>query len=458
MITTGWWGQRSDMWGRTRILAVAVVAMASGELNLILVSHFGHLLPGTSYWWLIPGSIILGILGGGSGTPSIQAYMGDSVPPSARMSVFSIWGGVSFAAAAVGPVIGGELIRVTGNVLSVYYFSFAVNIFLFTLWAFIVPESLDESIRQANTEKHVEMLREREQQHPKPSSCLGRLFWFLNMAPMLELLRPLSIFLPRLKDPEDPRQGYDWNLTYTAMSYLTLVMVQGGSIFIMQLLKYEFGWDAVQLGYYFGTLGFVRAVYLLVILPGIFTLARPKLQAIALPGPEDQLNEAHESESPEPVARSEAAPSLDLTVVRLSLIADTITYTALVLAANSFQFVVFSMGLAFGAGLLPAFMSLGLALSPSGAAEGGKLFGAFGIMTSFGSEVLGQWTIGAIFISTVEVYPRAFIVSCAILLFVSFLATTFIRLPRHGTTPLRFPRPDPSVVVLRTHSRLSSNI
>ncbi|KZV80279.1 MFS general substrate transporter [Exidia glandulosa HHB12029] len=430
MITTGWWGQRSDMWGRTTVLAVAVVAMAAGELNMLLVANFGDFLPGTSYWWLLPGSIILGILGGGSGTPSLQAYLSDVVEPSATAGVFSIWGGATFGATAIGPIFGGELIKWTGTSLSVYYFSFAVNIFLFVLWAFIVPESLNPSIRKANRDKYDDARRRNEETRPKPTGSLMRLAWYLNPAPLLELVTPLSICLPRLKDRNDRSKGYDWNLSFAALSYICLVIVSGGTIFIVQFMQFEFGWNAVQIGYWVGFLGLVRAIYLLFVLPAIFAWARPKPPAIALPGPEDQLHGSESSPVAAPASRPQTPPSLDLAVVRLSLVGDALTFFAMVVATSLRQFVAFSMGLALGAGLAPAFMSLALALSPNGAAEGGKLFGAFGVMTSFGAEVLGQWVIGGIFIATLEVWPRAFLLTCAILLALAFSITLLIRLPR----------------------------
>ncbi|KZV91227.1 MFS general substrate transporter [Exidia glandulosa HHB12029] len=432
MITTGWWGQRSDMWGRTTVLTVAVVAMAAGELNMLLVAHFGDLLPGTSYWWLFPGSIILGILGGGSGTPSLQAYLSDVAEPSATAGVFSIWGGTTFAATAIGPIFGGELIKWTGTSLSVYYFSFAVNLFLFVLWAFIVPESLNPSIRKANRDKYDESRRKYEEARPKLTGPLMRLAWCLNPAPLLELVTPLSICLPRLRDPSDRSKGYDWNLTFAALAYTCLVIGGGGTVFIVQFMQFEFGWGAVQLGYWAGVLGLVRAVYLLFVLPAIFTWARPKTPAIVLPGPEEQL---HGSESSASASRPQTPPSLDLAVVRLSLVGDALTFFAMVAATSLRQFVAFSMGLALGAGLAPAFMSLALALSPNGAAEAGKLFGAFGVLTSLGAEVLGQWVVGAIFIATIEVWPRAFLFTSAVLLALAFSITLLIRLPRAASTP-----------------------
>ena len=79
--------QKSDLWGRTRTLTVAVVALAArcvniavarplclksnrSELNMIFVARSITWLPGKAYWFLIPGSAILGILGG----PSLPSH------------------------------------------------------------------------------------------------------------------------------------------------------------------------------------------------------------------------------------------------------------------------------------------------------------------------------------------------------------------------------------------------
>lgn len=343
---------------------------------------------------------------------------------------------MAFGATAVGPFVGGELIKATGTTLSIYYFGFGVNVLLLLLWVFVVPESLDDSIRQANRDKYLETARRREQSRPKPTTgLLLQIAWYFHPAPLLELAAPLSICLPQLKDPLDPSKGRDWNLAYTSLGYLCLVMVQVkpprasfprdsplkryragrylsfsscSSSSAGTQCRYDFralslpilhaipdrllGWDAgpcacripVVHSSRYGTIRPTRKSFSNVLHGGIFTLARPKPRAISLPGPEEQLHAAESSSSPASPTRQDTPPSLDLAVVQVSLVGDGLTLFAMVLAANVQQFVVFSMGLALGAGLAPAFMSLALALSPGGAAEGGKLFGAFGIITSFG--------------------------------------------------------------------------
>ncbi|EJD41598.1 MFS general substrate transporter [Auricularia subglabra TFB-10046 SS5] len=433
MCTTGWWGQRSDMWGRTRVLAVAVVAMAAGEVNLILVAKYGHLLPGVRYWWLLPGSVILGLLGGGSGNAPMQAYLSDAADPDDRASVFSVWGGVTWAGTAIGPLIAGELLKATHNLLSVYYFSVAVNIFLFVMWVFVVPESLEPSTRAENKKRWREA---RRIPVSEGAGFVSRVFRLLTQRLIVDLIEPLSICLPRLRDPNNPRKGKDWNLTFTALSYLCLVIVTGGTIYLVQLVHDEFGLDSIRIGYWVSALGIVRAVYLLFFLPGVYALLRPKSQPVELPGPEEQLHreaslhvpavsEAGAGDEPE----METPPWFDLVVARVSIICDTLTFLAMLAASTVQQFIVFSMGMAFGAGLAPAYMSLALALSPGGAAEGGKLFGAFGILTSLGAEVLSQWIIGGIYAATTTFFPRAILLAIILFLGLGLFFTFFVRLP-----------------------------
>ena len=130
---------------------------------------------------------------------------------------------MTWAGTAIGPIVAGELLKATQNLLSVYYFSFGVNIFLFIMWAFVVPESLDKASRAANLKKWEEARRVRE--HDEDAGPFSRILRLFSPHFMLELIEPLSIFLPRRRDPDDPRQGRDWNLTCTALSYLCLVIV-----------------------------------------------------------------------------------------------------------------------------------------------------------------------------------------------------------------------------------------
>ncbi|KAH7102181.1 MFS general substrate transporter [Auriculariales sp. MPI-PUGE-AT-0066] len=412
MFTTAWWGQRSDMWGRTRILAVAVVAMAAGELNMIFVARSISWLPGKAYWFLIPGNVVLGVLGGGSGTVPMQAYLADVTTPETRASVFSIWGGTSWIAVAVGPIISAALIHSspTGSLLNVYYASLCVNVFLFIVYSFIIPESLPEDVRQDNLNRYYE-------QRSKSTENL----W---LGYVRDLFSPQAVCLPRPRT--DGRRGLDWNLTYTTAAYLCLVMVSGATVYIMQLMQADFGWDAV--GYWASVLGFTRAAYLLFLLPAVLAYFRPKEPAAPYrlnDGGSEEETLLPTSTSDTSIGADDSSPWFDLAVVRWSLFGDGLSYFGMLIAQTVEQFVAVSMGLTFGGGMMPAFMSLALALSPNGAAEGGKLFGAFGFFTSLGAEVLGQWVLGGIsfFFS-----PRSMLLACSVILAVSFFFTLSIKL------------------------------
>ena len=161
-----------------------------------------------------------------------QAYLADVSSPENRASIFSFWGGTAWIAVAVGPIISAQLIKLspTGNLLNVYYASFAVNIFLFIVYTFIMPESLSEDNKHANQVRWDEG-REKSTGHP--------VIMYLR-----DLVSPLSVVLPRPR--EDGRRGLDWNMTYMIMAYSGLVVVFGGTVYIVQLMQAEFGWDSVQ--------------------------------------------------------------------------------------------------------------------------------------------------------------------------------------------------------------------
>jgi len=128
------------------------------------------------------------------------------------------------------------------------------------------------------------------------------------------------------------------------------------------------------------------------VLPAALTYFRPKAEASYRLSTSSAASAESESLLPASASQNsnssddpvEHSPEFDLAVVRWSLFGDGLSYLGMLVAQTVNQFVVVSMGLTFGGGMMAAFMSLGLALSPTGAAEGGKLFGTFGFFSSFG--------------------------------------------------------------------------
>ncbi|KAH7107810.1 major facilitator superfamily domain-containing protein [Auriculariales sp. MPI-PUGE-AT-0066] len=438
--TAGWWGSRSDMWGRRVVCCVNQLAGMVSVAGLILVATFGHLLPGRQYWWLLPTEIVSAMLGGANNVASSQAYLSDSTESSSRASYFAVLTGVNMAAVAFGPILGALVIHHTKNLLSVYYISVGIKAFALLLLIFVIPESLTASQRAENTQRYGEEKKQRSElaSVTPESSSFRRHLACITPTTFLELLSPLKVLLPRRRQDGGKRE---YGLTLIAVAALFWSMCVGALPFIMQLGKLLFQWDAEDLGYWLSLLGFSRGVYLLVIFPLVLRVLKPQPPPIQLQGPEEPIHsivaDAAPRDDSQPQESAEAFPlkqrevsQFDLRVAQVSLCCDIIAYTAALLSVTEGQWIAASMMLAVGSGVVPTIMSLALVLAPDGDAESGRIMGAFTVVQTLGSDVLGSAVFGMTYAMTVGVFPKAILIVSTSIVVCALLCALFVRIPR----------------------------
>ncbi|KZV93349.1 MFS general substrate transporter [Exidia glandulosa HHB12029] len=446
LLVSAWWGQRADLWGRTTVISVAAVATLINDVSVITCTYFSQLLPGKAYWWLIPGTVLVGILGGTSGAAAERAYLSDCAEPTSRAAVFAFQTGMAMGGIALAPIVGAQLVRLSGDLLSVFYLSFVVDLILLLLWFFVVPESLSYSTRASNQKQWEEDRRARLEAASQRTATtrLGRFVQMLRANPVIDLFKPLSVLFPTYKDEDDHSLGKNWNMTVLGATFFILCISSAATPFFMQLSQVLWGWGNEMVGYWLSVLGASRAIYLLFIFPPIIRYFKPKPAAIALEGPESQLHpnttEASSSSNAAGVApdaevevevpKPPPVPSFDLLVSRISLGLDIIAWFFVGASQTPGHWLLSTAGLAIGSALVPTVMSLALALYPNGDGEAGKLFGAFSVLSSLGAEICGQVIFGTIFKTSVGVFPRLIIVVAGVALFVAFIMLFFIRLPK----------------------------
>ncbi|KZV87001.1 MFS general substrate transporter [Exidia glandulosa HHB12029] len=449
LFVSAWWGQRADLWGRTTVISVSALATLIHDVSVITCTYFSQQLPGKAYWWFIPGTVLVGILGGmASGVAAERAYLSDCAEPTSRAAVFAFQAGMGMGGMAIAPIVGAQLVRLSGDLLSVYYLAFVVDLMLLALWFFAVPESLSYSTRASNQKQWEEDRRARLEAASQRTATtrLGRFAQLMRANPVIDLFKPLSVLFPAYKDEDDHSLGRDWNMTVLGATFLILSISSGAAPFLMQLSQVLWGWGNEMVGYWLSVLGASRAIYLLFIFPPVVRFFKPKPAAIALEGPESQLHSnATETSLPSnaevpsdaevemEVPKPPPVPSFDLLVARISLGLDVIAWCFVAASQTPGHWLLSTAGLAIGSALTPTVMSLALALYPNGDAEAGKLFGAFSVLTTLGAEICGQLIFGAIFKASVGVFPRLIVVVAAAALFVAFIMLFFIRLPK----PLR---------------------
>jgi hypothetical protein len=129
---------------------------------------------------------------------------------------------------ALGPTVGGLLIRFSGQALSVFYLAgFLHLVYSFMVW-FIIPESLTKGQMELAKTRYANSLR------VDPGSSLDARFTRISRL-FFSFLMPLSILGPTEKR-ENTSKGpkKDWNLTLLGVAYgFTVAMMVG-------ILKYMF--------------------------------------------------------------------------------------------------------------------------------------------------------------------------------------------------------------------------
>lgn len=472
-LTTGWWGQFGERYGRTRVLGVTAFSLFMTDLIFILVSTPNSPLAGHSHKLLVLAPVIEGLLGGWSAMTSAQsAYITDCTSSGSRATIFARFSGVLFVGLALGPILGAWLIRhpvyflrvgtsdhPLQSVNSVFWVSITCSFVNFLLVSFVIPESLSASRRASNRKGKSRAV---ETSEANTNDGEGNIATGI----LKNLLSPLAVFLPsdipvavRVAGEGQVRirRRKDWSLTLLAIA-LALNMLASG-LFQLKYLYAEhvYDWSAEQLSYYISFQGAVRACYLLFLLPFLLVTFKPVRSAVSAA----VLAQGKQNGKPVPtISQLFAEMRFDLVVLRCSMIAEFCSHTAVVFAPlpsgdrsstwwSEFFFVGATSLACAGAGILPAAQSFALSsLQGRGLAEKeaariragsdgafsdcdavsepGKLLGALAVLQAVGSTILGPVLFGLVYSATVASFPRTIFVVAAGLILLSIVLTFFI--------------------------------
>ncbi|KIJ16785.1 hypothetical protein PAXINDRAFT_74219 [Paxillus involutus ATCC 200175] len=432
-LTTGWWGSFSDRYGRRLVIVVSMFGLLVADITYIITAFFVDVLPG-GYWFLLVGFIIEGLCGSTSaGIAANHAYMADTADPSTRSRYFSLSLGLMFTGVAIGPVVGGILIRMTGNTLSVFYFATVLQSLYILLAIFVLPESLTQARGRAARMRHKKV------NHAGSSRAL-RIFKGAT-----NFLTPLVVLLPEHILAGNPlkRSRGDWSLFLIAVSYGLVTTIIGSLSYKFQYAAATFKWTPEITSYYVSSVGAVRALFLAVLLP--LTIKYLKPRPVQLPSSPDEplrgsigLSPTRRSPSPQPVSghRSPSpshSPTFDLALARISLVLDFISFLVMAIATSG---AVFTFGTAigsFGSGFSPAAQALALEIytkrGGQGREEAGKLFGALSVIRALGSHIIGPALYGFVYFNTVATFPQAIMVVSVFTCFLVFVLLAFVRIP-----------------------------
>ena len=144
-ITSPKLGALSDRYGRKVILVLTSIGTIGGEIITIMAAKYPERFPVNL---LLVGYAIDGLTGSFIVAMAIaNAYATDCTPPQKRSVAFGYFHGALFSGIAIGPIIAGYIVKITGQIVIVFYILLAVHIFFLFFVSIFVPESLSKKRR-----------------------------------------------------------------------------------------------------------------------------------------------------------------------------------------------------------------------------------------------------------------------------------------------------------------------
>lgn len=478
-LTTGWWGHFGEQHGRTRVLAIATLGLFLTDLTFILVSTPHTPFSGHGHKLLIVAPFIEGLLGGWSTLQgATTAYVSDCTSDGSRSHIFSRFTGMFYLGFAAGPAIGAFLIRhplfsslfnsdtahPIPSVTNVFWVAICCNAVNLLLVAFVFPESLSEEKKRAAREKNAA-----KKATDVAAGKSGGMIGFFR-----DFLKPLAIFLPKKSELPGGKTRTNWDLTFLACALFGYFLSTGIWQIKYLYAGHVYGWGAEQLSYYISFAGGARAVNLLLIMPVIIAMFKPK------PKPAKASSTGTVATVPVAVKKSDK-PTLsalsheahfDMVLVRFSLAMDMLSQVLVSMGpiddsfASQAMFVGFTSLSSFASGVVPSGQSLALCIMQIQAhgqpevdkAGSGHLFGAIASLQAIGQMILGPMLFAAIYGGTVADYPKAIFTSAGAILLVSLLMIFMVRPAADLKAKRKAKRAQLDADIERGRSRVSKDI
>lgn len=318
-------------------------------------------------------------------------------PASKRNVVFGYFHGCLFTGIALGPIIAGYIIKVTGDVITMFYLAAGCHFVFVLMLIFIIPESVPKARQLRARQKY----RDAKDARPMTSP--------LHKLRSFNLLEPLKILYAPGAPPAVRR-----NLILLASTDTIVFGVgMGAAVVILLYSNYQFGWNQWEQSKFVSIMNSSRVSCLLIFLPTITNYYRNR-----------QQRRQGLSNPPRDLSGPEGTDNFELTVIRFAILADTLGFLGYALSRTGTQFLV--SGAIAGIGGI-ASPSMQAALTKHVPKEQvGQLLGAMGLLHAVG-RVLGPMMFTGIYAATVGVFPQAYFLILTAMFSVAFAVSWKIR-------------------------------
>lgn len=382
-------GALSDRYGRTRIMALAILGMLSGDVITIFAATNPETFP--VYWFLV-GSALDGLCGSFTAAMALaHSYATDCTPPETRNVAFGYFHGCLFTGIALGPLIAGYVVKAAGSMVIVFYIGFACHLIFMSFLAFIIPESLSKTRQLAAREKY-----KREHEEMAPSHD------WINRVRSFNLLEPLKILYPT---GEGSSAAVRRNLIVLASVDTIVFGVAMGSMTVVVIYSnFQFGWGTYEQSIFVSIVNTCRVCCLIIILPTITRLVRGK------------------SSSRQP--KNSGSDLFDLSVIRLAVFFDMLGYLGYTLARKGSLFILSGAVASIGGIASPTLQSALTKHVPPD--RTGQLLGASGLLHAL-ARVVAPTIFNAIYSVTVGKFTQTVFVCLTVTFGLAFVVSWFVR-------------------------------
>lgn len=342
-LTTGFWSNLSSRRGRLPVLRLAMAGIVFTDFVILTAALVPRDKVPFGYSFLVLGTTVEGLLGGYSAAIAVhQSYISDVTPSGTRAHIFAHFMGIVYAGLAIGPTLGGLLVKHTDNILTPFWFALAMHL-LYVVGIFtFIPESTSKQFRvkalKEYKEQRAEIKRKAEERKTaEMQPLLNSRGWEGDRRPFKKRvwkrakvmfmdsflyapLEPLSFLLPKkvvVDEDEDvqqygevsgsstprpgalaapeasashisvsrvaPKMRYDYNLSFLSLTYFTETAIIGIMSFKMQYAQEQFIWGSAELGMYLTFLSIIRVLALTFILPVAIKFLHRPVKALRLP-------------------------------------------------------------------------------------------------------------------------------------------------------------------------------
>lgn len=390
-------GELSDRYGRVPMISLTTLGLLFSELITIIVATY----PDTfSVKWILLGYFFDGIGGSFIAAMALSyAYASDCTAPDRRNVVFGYYHGSLFIGIALGPIFAGYIVKLTGDILTVFYIAIASHCAFLVFLILIVPESLAKARQRAARDKKIFVEDHRRLREWHLYDWGNAILFLLKGG---NILAPLKVLWPT---GPGTNPAVRRNLFFLAAVDMTMFGVAMGSMTVVLIYsEFMFGWDNFQTSLFVSIVNIGRVTVLLLVLPVLSRLVR---------GPRSKSEQRHSG-----------SDKFEIYIIRTAIFFDLLGYVGYATVRTGPLFILSGLIASFGGMGSPTLQAALTKHVPPD--RTGQVLGAVGLLHA-SARVVAPTVFNLIYAETVGHFTQTVFVCLTATFGVAFIFSWFIR-------------------------------